>query len=242
MSSSEYIKRTIIKEKIQSTFLEEYRNIRIYLPPGFNDLISYPILYTQDGQDTFFFGRITSIANYLILEEGLEPFIIVGVDVVKGKRTSEYSPAGRFNQQYKKFFAEELIPFVESKYEIRRDGIKRLLIGDSLGGTVSLDLCLDYPQLFQHLISLSGAYFETSLARIQLLNDLSWLNLWMIVGLQETEVKTDRGTFNFLDWNREAKEALEQRNVNLRYIEREGVHTWGFWQKVLPEAISHFLK
>jgi enterochelin esterase-like enzyme len=240
MSKPEYLKRTINKERIDSQFLEEERSFRVYLPPGYNELLSYPVIYAQDGQDVFMFGRIATISNELILDHGVEPYIIVGIDVDKQKRTSEYSTVGSRNDAYKSFVAKELLPFVEQHYAVRTMAQDRVLLGDSLGGTVSLDLALDYPQLFQNIISLSGAYFKPTYEKLQTFYTLNDLNIWMIVGTKETAVETHIGTFDFVEWNRKTKESLIQKGADVTYAEEEGEHIWGFWQKQLPAAIKHY--
>ncbi|GAA0362782.1 alpha/beta hydrolase [Bacillus horti] len=242
MSKPEYVKRTIIKEKINSTALNEERSFRVYLPPGYNDLLSYPVLYAQDGQDIFMFGRIATIATELILDHGLEPVIIVGIDVQKKHRTSEYAVNGEKHSAYISFVTDELIPYVESHYPVKTEKEHRLLVGDSLGGTVSLDLAMDYPELFSKVISLSGAYFEPTYDKIQEKGSLDHLMLWMLVGTDETEVETHLGTFDFLEWNRKTKELLLEKGAQIEYLEKKGEHIWGFWQKELPVALQYFLK
>ncbi len=237
---TDYLKRTIVKEEVPSTLLDAPRSLKIYLPPGYNEMLSYPVVYCQDGNEFFTMGRIATLANRLILEENMDPMIIVGVSVERNKRTSEYSAVGSRNEAYKRFFAEELLPYIEARYPVRREASARVLAGDSLGGTVSLHLALDYPHLFANVLSLSGAYFQPTLERIARESDLSWLHLWMIVGLDETSVETHIGTFDFVDWNRRAKEALQTKGARLLYTEKPGVHTWGFWQQVLPEGLRHF--
>lgn len=240
---SQYYKRTILKETILSTHLNAERSIRIFLPPGFNELLTYPVIYCQDGEQFFNFGRIATHMTQLILDEDLEPCIIVGVDVNVDIRTSEYAPDGERFLSYCNFFVEELLPYIEEKYPVRTDREHRILAGDSLGGTVSLHLALDYRSLFSQVISLSGAFFQTTQRRIEQENDLSWLKLYMLIGLQETEVQTPhRGTFDFLQYNRETRDMLVLKDTQLRYIEKDGVHLWGFWQKELPDALRHFLR
>src|SRR5690554_8159578 len=95
MDDSRYYKRTLVKEMLQSHHLQETRALRIYLPPGYSELSSYPVIYCQDGEEFFNFGRIATQATKLILDEGLEPMIIVGVDVHIPDRTAQYSPEGR---------------------------------------------------------------------------------------------------------------------------------------------------
>ncbi|OME88170.1 enterochelin esterase [Paenibacillus sp. FSL A5-0031] len=243
MTDERYLKRTIVKETVPSRYLaEQSRNLRIFLPPGYNEVLSYPVVYCQDGEDFFNFGRIATTATRLILDEGLEPFIIVGVDVDKKQRTEEYTPDGNRHEAYIRFFAEELIPFVEERYAVRQDPEHRLLAGDSLGGSVSLHLALSYPQLFTRVMSLSGAFYGVSQNIISAAGDLSWLNIYMIVGLQEDAYETDRGVFDFVALNRNAKALLELNQATVFYEEKDGKHQWGFWQKELDKALAYFIE
>jgi enterochelin esterase-like enzyme len=238
---SRYYKRTVQREEIYSANLGETRSLRIYLPPGYNELLSYPVIYCHDGEQFFNFGRIATTLTRCILDEGMEPAIIVGVDVQLAERTAEYAPEGKRYLAYSRFFCEELLPWIESQYPIRADRNERIIAGDSLGGTVSLHLTLDYPSLFCRVISLSGAFFDKTRDRLQAESDLSWLELYMLVGLNETEVKTERGTFDFVTENRLTQELLEQKKTALFYIEKPGKHIWGFWQQELPAALHYFL-
>ncbi|WP_036739828.1 MULTISPECIES: alpha/beta hydrolase-fold protein [unclassified Paenibacillus] len=240
MTDSRHYKRTIVKEEISSKHLNSTRSVRIFLPPGYNEVLSYPVIYCQDGEEFFNFGRIATTMTAGILDHGWEPAIIVGVDVNVKIRTSEYSPDGENHEAYIRFFAEEMLPFVESKYAVRTDKSDRVLAGDSLGGTVSLHLALTYPHLFARVISLSGAFLEPTRSRLQSEGDLSWLELYMLIGLDEEEVKTERGTFDFVEANRLSKALFEQKNARLFYEEKPGKHVWGFWQKELPAILERF--
>lgn len=240
MDDARYTKRTILKEEVPSVLLNETRNVKIYLPPGYNELLSYPVLYCQDGEDFFNFGRTATHMTRLILDEGLEPALIVGVDVDKKTRSEQYSPDGGQFAAYCRFFAEELVPYIEARYPVKPDPSARVIAGDSLGGTVSLHIALDRPDLFRRVLSLSGAFFRHSRERIAEADDLSWLQMYMLVGLQETAVETSRGTFDFLQENRRTRELLETRQTDLVYEEKDGRHVWGFWQNELPAALRLF--
>ncbi|MFD2117791.1 alpha/beta hydrolase [Paenibacillus yanchengensis] len=242
MSNNAYLKRTIVKETITSKFLPEgERQLRVFLPPGYNDLLSYPIVYCQDGEEFFNFGRIATTATKLILDDGLEPFIIVGVEVNVKTRTAEYDPNGDRHKNYVSFFGEEVIPFIEQKYAVRNDPTERLLAGDSLGGTVSLHIALSYPTLFHRVLSLSGAFYSSSQQILQSIQSLDWLTVYMIVGLQEDAFETDTGVYNFVELNRTTRDLLLARNATVYYEEKDGKHQWGFWQKELPQALTYFI-
>ena len=242
MTDSRYLKRTIVKEQIQSKYLEEPRSLRIYLPPGYNEVLSYPVVYCQDGEEFFNFGRIATHANKLILDEGAEPFIVVGVEVDTSVRTQEYAPFGNRFEAYLSCFTEEIIPFVEKNYPVRTTPGERILAGDSLGGSVSLHIALRYPHLFHRVISLSGAFYEESYNIYAKEEDLSWLDIYMIVGLQETEFESDHGVHDFVALNRNTRDLLLERGATVQYYEKDGRHLWGFWQNELPDALLYFLE
>ena len=241
MTDSRYVKRTIVRHRLKSRPLKEERGIIVYLPPEYADDKTYPVIYCQDGEQFFNFGRIATQANRLILDNQIIPSIIVGVEVNLNTRSAEYRSNGPRFPAYCAFFAEELVPYIGNLYPDPNDPSKRILAGDSLGGAVSLHLALDHPHLFQHVISLSGAFYEPVRKRIEQEHDLSWLEMFMVVGLQETGVVTDHGTYDFLRMNRQTRELLKQRNAKVAYREKEGTHIWGFWQKELPHALIHFL-
>jgi enterochelin esterase-like enzyme len=241
MTDTRYYQRTIVRESVSSAWLGEDRPIRIYLPPGYNEVLSYPVIYCQDGEQFFNFGRLATLLTAGILDDGLEPAIAVGVDVRTETRTAEYAPEGERHAAYLKFFAEELLPYVESRYPVRTQPSDRIVAGDSLGGTVSLHIALAYPSLFSRVLSLSGAFFGPTRAQLAASGDLSWLNIYMLVGLEETEVTTERGTFDFVEANRLTKNVLEELHAKLIYEEKPGKHLWGFWQKELPAILPLFL-
>lgn len=242
MSDRPSVKRTIVKHTVPSRLLPDgKRDTRIYLPPGYQETLSYPVVYCQDGEDFFNFGRIATFAHRFILEEDWEPFIVVGVDVDKRDRTSEYRPGGDRHAAYTAFWTDELLPDIERYYAVRTAPDERLLAGDSLGATACLSAVAARPDLFRRVLSLSGAYYDPHGHPIAALPDLSALAVWMVVGLQETAFRTDTGTYDFVSLNRQMKQLLIDRGASVYYSEREGEHKWGFWQQVLPEALAAFL-
>jgi len=241
MNNNKYYKRTIMKESINSKILGETRTMRVYLPPGYDERMTYSVVYCQDGEQFFNFGRIATTAAHLILDEGIEPFIIVGVDVNMDRRTDDYAPEGARHIAYKQFFTEEMMGHIEAQYPVRATPDERILAGDSLGGTVSLHLALDHPDRFHNVLSLSGAFLSGTEQALSAASDLSWLHMYQLIGSDETAVRTDRGVFDFLSANRSVRDQLEKRSAELLYVEKPGEHLWGFWQNELAHALRWFL-
>ncbi|WP_010273978.1 alpha/beta hydrolase [Paenibacillus senegalensis] len=240
MSEQNIYHRKIVKKQLHSEALNTTRDYWVYLPPGYNELTTYHVVYCQDGLEFLNFGRIATITNRLIIEENMQPIIIAGLHVDMPNRTEEYSPDGVRYPAYRQFWTEEFIPEIERDFPVGNTRSERVLAGDSLGATVSLHLALDYPDHYSQILSLSGAFLEPTRQRLQQERDLSWLELYQLIGLQETAVPTQRGTFDFLSANREAKQLLEEKSAAVNYVEAEGKHIWGFWQKHLPAGLLHF--
>jgi enterochelin esterase-like enzyme len=234
-------RRKVEKPLIASRHLGENRALRIFLPPGYDGGSPRPIVYCQDGEQFFNFGRIATAAERLAFEEGRLAPLIVGIDVDVRKRTEEYAPGGSRFADYCRFVAEELLPWVEAKYGAAPSPEERIVAGDSLGATVSLHLALDYPHLWRRVIAFSGAFLPESQERVERERRLDGLMVYQLVGIRETEVKTERGTFDFLALNRTMARLLKERGAELRYAEEEGDHLWGFWQAWMGDALRRML-
>jgi len=242
MSDRPAVKRTVIKHALTSRELPEgRREARIYLPPGYRETLSYPVIYCQDGEQFFNFGRIATFAHQFILEQDWDPFIVVGIEVDTRFRTSEYMPGGERHAAYIRFWTDEMLPQIERGFAVRRTPQERLLAGDSLGAAACLSAVAARPDLFTRILSLSGAYYDVPGHPIAALADLSALSVWMIVGLQETAFRTDTGVYDFVALNRQMKQLLTSRGASVFYSERDGEHKWGFWQQALPEALAAFV-
>lgn len=231
------------REKNDAFFLLARRAEFVYLPsPRISGNIVLPRYLLSGWRAVFNFGRIATQATGLILEHNMQPPIIVGIEVNAKMRNADYHPLGERHQAYCSFFTDEMLPFIETSFPVRTEPDERILAGDSLGAAVSLHLALNKPKLFHKIISLSGAFYEASRQHIMVQSDLTRLHMYMVIGLQETQVRTDHGLYDFLTLNRLMKHSLEQKNVQLHYVENEGKHIWGFWQQEIPGALLHFLK
>ncbi|MBE3593951.1 MAG: esterase family protein [Candidatus Carbobacillus altaicus] len=241
---SAHYARKIIRQTIYSHFLMRTMDLRLFIPADVEvSLINVEkdvknILYTQDGQYFFMYGRIATIAAKGIAAGELPPFYIVGVDVDLAKRRAWYHPEGPENEAYLAFFLEELLPAVEKLFPLPEHGFRRFLAGDSLGGTVSYQLALTRPDLFQGLIGLSTLFTDHLLEMLATKGQsLHHLKLFQYVGREEQAVETPLGTIDFLSQHRASRAILEPYLTRGYFVEKNGTHTWGAWQNILPEAL-----
>lgn len=146
------------------------RMIRVFVPAAANEGDQVPVLYMHDGQnvfspDAFFGGWQTSVtADALISDGAIQPVLIVAIDNTAA-RLEEYShvpddigdgPIGGLADDYADFVVDGVIPFVESRYDVRTGPANTGVLGSSMGGLVSLHLGHRHPDVFGFVGSMSG--------------------------------------------------------------------------------------
>jgi enterochelin esterase-like enzyme len=228
------------EQTIYSEILEEEITLMVYLPPNYSTFRTYPVLIAQDGKDYFQFGRIASTTDRFINEEKVREFIIVAIPYKSVEdRRQKYHPDGSQNQDYIKFLAKELLPFIDKTYAAESIGTERTLIGDSLGATVSLLTALNYPHTFSNIIMQSPYVDETVIHKVKNCQTTASLSIYHVIGTKETAVKTtDHQIKDFLTPNRELNIVINKKDLCYFYEEFEGDHTWKYWQPDLKRALE----
>ncbi|MDM5153871.1 alpha/beta hydrolase-fold protein [Bacillus sp. DX1.1] len=226
-----------------STSLQEEVTLLVYLPANFTPLHKHTIVIAQDGRDYFQLGKAHRVIEQLRENEEIDRTIIVGIPYKNvHDRKEKYFPKDVKNAAYIRFLAHELVPYIDEKYPTYQMGKGRVLIGDSLGGTVSFMTALMYPHTFGKVVMQSPFVDETVLSLAKDFTEPQTLEIYHIIGTEETDVKrTDGQTSDFVQPNRELHALLTEKNFTTHYEEFEGNHTWKYWQKDLPKAFSHIL-
>jgi enterochelin esterase-like enzyme len=233
-------KGTIKEHTIKSNELGEEILLLIYLPANFSPLYKYSLLIAQDGRDYFQLGKINRLADEYLFEREIENLIIVGIpykDV--GDRLRKYHPDGEQHRQYIRFLAHELVPFLDHEFPTYHMGSTRALIGDSLGATVSLMTALQYPHSFGKVLLQSPYVDEKVLNMVNSFTATELLEIYHIMGNQETEVQTTNGKISdFLNPNRKLSSIFTDKSFTYFYDEFNGDHTWTYWQPDLKRALK----
>lgn len=236
----EFPKGTIKELTFHSEALGEDMQLLVYLPANFSPLYKYSLLIAQDGRDYFQLGRIGRLADEYLYAREIENLIIVGVPYKNVEdRRRKYHPAGEQNQQYIRFLAHELVPFLDQEFPTYHMGSTRALIGDSLGATVSLITALQYPHTFGKVILQSPFVDQKVLELVVDFAEPQLLDIYHVIGKQETEVQmTDGKTGDFLTPNRKLSKLMKEKSFTYFYEEFNGNHTWTFWQPDLRRALK----
>ena len=135
--------------------------IKVYLPNGYDSARSYPVVYVLSGNAAIKEGTIVDALDNL-LGKSVEPLIAVFIPD-PGER-----PEGRFNSRKsyldlagdnkdksRRMLVEELIPLIETRYQVERKAERRALMGLEDAAYASLYATLKHPDLFSGLGLLS---------------------------------------------------------------------------------------
>lgn len=241
-----HVRRTIVDKgtvtdlTFYSHALQEEIELLIYVPANYTPLYKYNILIASDGKDYFQLGGISRLADKLIDEYEIENVIIVGVPYKNVEdRRRKYIPTGEQHENYLRFLAHELVPYLDSEYSTYQLGSSRGVIGDSMAATASLMAALKYPNTFNKVILQSPYVDEFVLKAAEDSNAQEQLSIYHIIGKGEVEVlTTEKKIKDFLTPNRQLHALLESKGYHTFYEEFEGNHTWKYWKPDLERALT----
>lgn len=150
------------------------RLIKVYLPEGYSESNdSYPVIYyntvqqrySDAGNDSnpgdYFFGANSWNAHATmetIRQNGGKPYIMVQICSFLAENTpaahADFIGTGDA-ESYLKAFAQELMPYVESKWRVKKGSENTILVGADYGALFSLFASLSRPDLFGTCVAMS---------------------------------------------------------------------------------------
>lgn len=150
--------------------LEKSRTIRVWVPSTYHlNNIRYPVIYMHDGQNLFdkttsFLGvewEVDESIETMINDDILSGFIVVGIDNGPD-RMIEYLPNWD-NQNgegalYGQFIVKTLKPFIDEHFRTLKNKENTLIGGSSMGGLISFDIGLRYPDIFGYIMAMSTSF------------------------------------------------------------------------------------
>src|SRR5690625_2513375 len=203
---------------IASNYLQEKMTLKIYTPEDYSPFQQYNLCIMQDGNDYYQMGRVATVSDQLHEDGDIEHTIFVGIHYQdRYDRRDKYHPDGKQLQPYIQFIVKEAVPFLDEHYQIRSP---RILIGDSLAGTLAFVIASKYPHIFNKVIIQSPYIDQNVLRQAENTENLSLLDIYHTIGEAETEVKTTDGQIvDFLTPNRNFSKTLSHKASNYEYKE-----------------------
>ena len=229
----------------------------VSLPTGYDtSSAQYPVVYLLDADYSFAIAR--NIVQHLSDRHHLTQAVVVGIAydgplAYRRNRTRDYTPThvptGGYGPEYqivsgggpafRRFIADELIPFVAREYRVTD---KRVLVGHSYGGLFTTWVALTDPRLFAGYVIVSPSLwyddhllFGVERSRAEAAGDLP-ARIYLAVGSHEVNDSIDMVG----DLTRFAR-TLERRHysdLTLRWnVDQDETHN-----SIFPRALSDGLR
>lgn len=210
------------------------RKALVYTPPGYSAEKKYPVLYLLHGiggdeEEWRRGGQPENILDNLIAEQKAVPMIIVmpngraQPDDRAGNNPMATAPAfGRFDKD----LLGDLIPFIESKYSVKKDRENRALAGLSMGGGQSLNFGLANLDTFAWVGGFSSA--PNTKPAAELLPEPEKAKeqlklLWLSCGNKDGLIRISQGVHAYLK---------EKEVPHVWHVDEHG-HDFQHWKKAL---------
>ena len=150
---------------LNSRILKQAVRYCVYLPSGYDDAGKtkrYPVLYflhgLGDNEQTLFNSGGWTLLDDLRKRHKMGDFLIAAPE---GRR-SFYINSADGKVRYSDFFLQEFMPYIESRYRIRRQRSARAISGVSMGGYGALRFGFAHPELFGSVSAQSAALITQS--------------------------------------------------------------------------------
>ncbi|NWF89277.1 MAG: esterase family protein [Ignavibacteriaceae bacterium] len=239
---------SLIKHSLPAGALPYEHEIHVLLPNYYMVGEKYPTVYFHDGPDYIRFGLVPHLMNELVEAKKIKPFLAVFVTPPNLHQSSTPNRSTEYglNDNYVKFFCDELMTFVDKNYRTINLPESRLVVGDSYAGLISFYIAFSRPDSFANAYSQSGYFSFNNDQIIKLFRsvDRKKIKLYFDVGTYETKVGADflpATELDFTNANRRMQDVLIMKNYNFCYNEYHEGHTWGNWRRHLIDAFQFFL-
>ena len=146
---------SVTRHYVLSSVTGKHEIILVYTPPKYDPQRKYPVLYLQHGYGEnetgwVYQGHVGRIADRLLADGQMEEMIIVmGNGMARGA-----NPGDRM--LFPRILLEDLIPFVETRYNVLADKWHRAMAGLSMGSFQTSITTLTHPDLFGYAGLFSG--------------------------------------------------------------------------------------
>jgi enterochelin esterase family protein len=231
-------------EEFHSPTLNRFANAYVYTPPGYaaDAARSFPVLYLLHGntagelggtsREWVFFGFANKIMDNLIAAGKAREMIVVMVDSQSPISATLTTLASY--ELFEKYFVEEVVPLVESRYRIDGSKASRWMAGLSRGGAQTFHVAFRHPEMFSALGAFSIALPATFPDAYPIAADTPTLNgqfslIYYSCGREDS---------NQLAGYERSTALLSQRGIRFEPASFPGGHIWQVWRDSLADFVS----
>jgi enterochelin esterase-like enzyme len=221
--------------RISSEALGYDLQYRVYLPEQYDTLEALPVIYVTDGPSYITDGRMPRVLDHEIGSGRITPVIAVFVDARDPDDPSVNRRNQQFvcNQDYLRFFSEELIPAIDGRYRTNADRQARVILGVSFGGLNAACFGLMGFETFGGIGMHSPAVHPVPglLPAYEKVDRLP-LRVFLTTGDMYDNTST----------NRHFRRILEDKGYDLKFREVRGRHNWDNWRPLIDDALRFFFE
>ena len=230
---------------ISSTILGYDLQYRVFVPeitpgntPGNTPEITpentrLPVLYVTDGQWYIGQGDLPGRMNSMIQNGEISPVIAVFVDNRDPHNLSDNLRNSQFfgNDEYVRFFRDELVPAVEAEYHVGLHREDRVMLGLSFGGLNSACFGLMAGDTFRGIAMQSPAMNPVRTIHRAYRDSM---NLDLKIFLNSGTVNDNE------EATRRLRDILEDKNYEMSYVEVPYGHSWENWKPLLDDVLIYY--
>ena len=233
---------------------EAWRPLMIYTPAGYSEgKQDYPVVYIQHGggedhRGWMEQGRTAQIMDNIIAAGKAVPMIVVSANSNVQNRNGGFGGGYSWQgmQTFRSELIENVIPFVEKTYRVKKDRKNRAMCGLSMGGGQSFYIGLRDPEVFANV----GVFSTGMFGGIQ---GASNFDLEKEVPGMLSNVKTFNQQFDVffiscgeqdprIEYTRNIVKTMRDGGVEVRFNSYPGDHEWQVWRKSLHEFAQYLFK
>ena len=235
---------------------EAWRPLMIYTPAGYNESKqSYPVVYIQHGggedhRGWMEQGRTAQILDNLIASGKAVPMIVVSSNSNVHARSGGMGFGGGYSwdgmQTFRSELIDNVIPFVEKNYRVKKDRKSRAMCGLSMGGGQSFYIGLRDPEVFANVGVFSTGMFGG-------IRGATNFDLEKEVPGMLTDTKNFNKKFDVffltcgeqdprIEYTRNIVKKMQDGGVEVKFNSYPGDHEWQVWRKSLHEFAQYLFK
>jgi enterochelin esterase family protein len=231
-----------------SKSLKRHRRMHVYTPPGYeSDKKKYPVFYllhgAMDCDDSWTtVGRAGFILDNLIAAKKTKPMVVVMPAGHTSKSLRMGGGLGRAVDEFSEDFVNDVVPYIENHYRVRKDRKSRAIAGLSMGGMQTLNITMSDLGEYSYIGVFSSGVFRMPPGNPAQSSSPDWEQqhsamldnqdlkkglklLWFATGTEDFLIETTRSTV----------EMLKKHGFKPVYEETGGGHTWANWRDYLNE-------
>ena len=228
-----------------SNYARQWRPVIVYTPASYEKgKKKYPVVYIHHGGGEDYRGwaeqgRTANIMDNLIAQGKAREMIVVCVDsnVPSTGGRGGYSWEGM--QSYKTELTENIIPFIENTFRVKKGASNRAMCGLSMGGGQSFYIGLRMPELFANVAlfsagifgGISGASnFDPEKEVPGIFSDTQHFNgnldtFFISCGEQDPRI----------NFTKNMVRTMQDKGVKVTFASFPGDHEWQVWRKSFAE-------